>query len=125
MRLLLDTHVLLWWLEDDPKLPPEARAAIASKDNVVVVSAATIWELVIKRGLRKIDLPDNWYQVFVGEPFQHLPISWDHSREVESLPALHRDPFDRMLIAQARVEKLTLVTQDANILRYEVSVLRT
>lgn len=125
MKLLLDTHVLLWWLADDARLSGPARSAIADPNNVVSVSAVSLWEIVIKRGLGKLEVPDDWYAALADEAFQQLPVSWRHAREVESLPELHRDPFDRMLIAQSRVEGLTLATHDENILRYDLSTLKS
>ncbi|MBM4353700.1 MAG: type II toxin-antitoxin system VapC family toxin [Deltaproteobacteria bacterium] len=124
MKLLLDTHVLLWWLADSRKLSKEVKRAIADPGNVVTVSAATIWEIAIKRTLGKLTIPDNWYEVLAEEPFQRLPIHWHHAREAQELPDHHRDPFDRMLVAQARSEGLVLATHDERILAYDVTVLR-
>ncbi len=125
MNLLLDTHVLLWWLADDSRLSHDAKKAISDPDNIASVSAVTIWEIVVKKGLGKLALPDDWYEAIADEPFQRLPITWEHSRKVADLPELHRDPFDRMLIAQTIVEDLVLVTGDEQVLRYDVSVLNT
>ena len=123
MNLLLDTHVLLWWLADDSRLSRDTKKAISDPDNIVSVSAVTIWEIVIKKSLRKLAIPDEWYDAIADEPFVRLPITWEHSRKVADLPELHRDPFDRLLVAQAIVENLVLVTGDEKVLRYDVSVL--
>jgi PIN domain nuclease of toxin-antitoxin system len=123
MRLLLDTHVVLWWLDDSPVLSVRARDAIAAETNIVYVSAATLWEIVIKRALGKLELPNDWTEVLAAEQFQRLSVSWDHALEVGRLPNLHRDPFDRILVAQALVEGLTFVTGDALLDGYGVPVI--
>lgn len=124
MRLLLDTNVLLWWLDDAPRLSAEARAAIATPRNVAYVSAVTAWEITIKRALGKLEIPENWCDLVMAEPFRRLAITWEHAVDVGSLPDLHRDPFDRLLVAQARVEGLVLVTGDDVVMRYAVKALR-
>ncbi|MBI4817801.1 MAG: type II toxin-antitoxin system VapC family toxin [Deltaproteobacteria bacterium] len=121
MNLLLDTHFLLWWLDDAKALSPKARKLIASTDNLVFISAVSVWELRIKEALGKIELPRKFGAVLDEQPFEHLSITVSHSNSVRSLPAHHRDPFDRMLIAQARVESLTLVTHDEVVQRYDVA----
>jgi len=124
MRLLLDTHVLLWWMDDAPQLNGEARAAIASPRNLVYTSAVTAWEIVIKRSLGKLEIPENWAEVAITDSFRRLPVTWEHALEVAALPDLHRDPFDRLLVAQARVEGLVLVTGDEFITRYDIRTLK-
>ena len=121
MRLLLDTHILLWWLSESPELDPALRNAIASPENLVYVSAVSIWEIEIKRALRKLQVPRNWVAAVAEESFRKLPITWEHAAHLSKLPPFHRDPFDRMLVAQAMIEKLTLVTADATVRRYGVS----
>lgn len=123
MNLLLDTHVLLWWLSDDPKLGDEARGAISVADNIVYVSAVSLWEIAIKHGIGKLQLPENFDDALADQGFLELPLKWEHSRRNRALPWLHRDPFDRMLIAQALAESLTLVTADREIQRYDVQCL--
>jgi len=123
--LLLDTHVLLWWLDDAPVLSADVRAAIGDPENLVYVSAATVWEMTIKRALGKLDLPAEWAEVLAGEPFRRLSITWEHALKVEELPDVHRDPFDRMLVAQSLVEDLVLVTHDDVLTQYDVSTLTT
>ena len=123
MSYLLDTHALLWWLADDPALSPGAREIIAEGSNRVCVSAATIWEIAIKEALGKLEIPQD-FRVILGEQgFEALPITWDHAFEVTHLPDHHRDPFDRLLIAQCRVEEMTFISQDAVARRYDVRVL--
>ena len=123
MNLLLDTHVLLWWLSDDSALGTEARAAIANPETEVFVSAASAWEIAIKVGLGKLDAPDDLEAALVANSFQPLPIEVAHALAADRLPEHHRDPFDRMLIAQAMVEGLTLVTHDRAFGAYEVALL--
>lgn len=123
MRLLLDTHVLLWWLSAQ-RFRAKATAAIASDDSDVWVSAATVWEMSIKAGMGRLAVPDDLSHQLTHHRFDILPIGLPHALAVRSLPPHHADPFDRMLVAQAQVENLTLVTRDANIRRYEVPVIR-
>jgi PIN domain nuclease of toxin-antitoxin system len=123
MRLLLDTHVLLWWREDSPRLSGRARAEITEAANEVLVSVATLWEIVIKRALGKLIFPDDLEAVVREESFQVIGIGFQHLRQMELLPDLHRDPFDRMLIAQALTEGAPLVTNDRALLAYGVPTL--
>jgi PIN domain nuclease of toxin-antitoxin system len=120
MRLLLDTHAFLWWNARDTRLPESHRAAIGLTDNIVFVSTVTVWEIAIKRASGKLifNLPIG--KAIVGHGFVELPISVAHAEWAGSLPLLHRDPFDRLLVAQAHMEGLTLVTVDEQILRYQV-----
>ena len=122
-RLLLDTHVLLWWLADDEALGMQTRALIADTRNEVLVSAATVWEMSIKRAKGLLDAPDEMDDVVAGEGFSALPISLRHAQQAGALPDLHRDPFDRMLIAQAQSEGLELLTVDAVIPQYGIRCL--
>ena len=123
MNLLLDTRVFLWWLDDPLKIAQEAALAVRNQDNLVYVSAATIWEIVIKQSLGKLDAPHDLDAVLRGCQFESLPIKLEHVQLIRSLPLIHRDPFDRMLIAQAKTDNLTLVTRDSNILKYPVNCL--
>lgn len=122
MRLLLDTHVLLWWLSDDPVLGPEARRAIAAAD-LAMVSTASVWEISLKRGLGKLDAPADLGDQIERHRFGVLPVHLDHAIRVGALPLLHRDPFDRMLVAQAQSEGLTVVTADPVLAGYGVETL--
>lgn len=123
MNLLLDTHVLLWWLRNDPMLKDETREVIEASDNMVVVSAVTVWEMVIKQALGKLEVPARFYEGLQDEPFATMPMTAEHAVAVRTLPLHHRDPFDRMLVAQAQVEGLTLITRDRHIQQYDVSCL--
>lgn len=123
MRLLLDTHVLVWWRDDSPHLSERAKAEITDSINEILVSTATLWEIVIKRALGKLVFPEDLEDVLQEESFGLIPISFQHLRRVELLPKLHRDPFDRMLIAQALTEGAPLVTNDHVLLAYGVPTL--
>lgn len=120
MTLLLDTRVFLWWLDDPEQLSRAAREAIGDGGNTVYVSAAAIWEIIIKKALNKLQAPDDIEAAMAANRFLSLPIAVPHALAVQSLPAIHRDPFDRMLIAQAKHEGFKLVSRDANIVLYDV-----
>ena len=120
-RLLLDTHALLWWLADDARLGRSARRAIA--DNETFASAVSGWEIAIKRALGKLQAPGDLEGHVEAEGFKPLPITFRHTERLDALPRLHDDPFDRLLVAQARTEGLVLVTNDARIRRYDVQTL--
>jgi PIN domain nuclease of toxin-antitoxin system len=124
VNLLLDTHVLLWWLDDHPALSRQAREAIEDGENLVFVSAATVWEIRIKQAIGKLAIPANFKAVLDAEPFVYLDITVDHAHAVIDLPMHHRDPFDRMLIAQAISERLTLLTHDERFRSYGVSLIQ-
>ena len=127
MTLLLDTHVLLWWLDDNPRLGARARAAIADSDNTVWVSSATAWEIAIKTGLGRLEMSEPPEEALPREiergGFRPLAISVEHALAVRTLPHHHRDPFDRLLIAQAMAEDLRLVTADRAFADYDVSLI--
>jgi len=123
MNLLLDTHALLWWLSDDPTLSSAARDAIAEPGNPVYVSAVSIWEMRIKEAIGKLSLPSDFADVLTAQPFADLPMTAVHAHAVADLPMHHRDPFDRMLIAQAAVESLVVVTRDGAFESYGVELL--
>ncbi len=121
MRLLLDTHVALWALLDDARLPERARELIADEDNAVHVSAASVWEIAIKHSLHRGDMPLSgaaalrWFR---RAGYTLLDIKAEHAAAVEKLPPHHADPFDRLLVAQALTEPLRLVTHDETVARY-------
>ena len=123
-RLLLDTHVWLWWQADDPRLGTESRQLI-QRASEVRFSAVSAWEIAIKVGLGKLQLPEG---AGVGAALEEsgfvaLPVDIEHAEDVRRLPDLHRDPFDRMLVAQARIEGLTLVTADRQMAAYGIQVI--
>jgi PIN domain nuclease of toxin-antitoxin system len=117
LNLLLDSNVLLWWLADSPRLSGDARKMIMSSP-IVYVSAATTWEIEIKRAIGKLKAPENLEEVLSANHFVHLPITVAHSVAAAKLPRHHGDPFDRMLIAQAVLESLTLLTGDRRMKDY-------
>ncbi len=126
MRLLLDTHVALWAITDDRRLPGPARAMIASAANTVHVSVVSVWEIAIKHARYPRDMPVSardaltWFR---ESGYLMLDVTSDHAAQVESLPDLHADPFDRMLVAQAVAEPLRLLTRDAAIARYSDTII--
>jgi PIN domain nuclease of toxin-antitoxin system len=123
LRLLLDAHVLLWWLSSSPRLPKSVRAAIETCD-VAYVSAATVWEIAIKVAAQKLVFRGDMEEQLALNNFHPLPISVIHALWAAKLPRHHADPFDRMLVAQAAFESLTLVTADPQLAVYGVPILR-
>lgn len=127
VRLLLDTHAFLWAAAEPGQLHVQAREAIEDRDNEIFVSAAAAWEIAIKVALGKLTVPSDpavWFPARVHSlGFQQLDISATHALAVMSLPNIHNDPFDRMMIAQAQIEGLTFVTRDSNNVRYSVNLL--
>ncbi len=121
-RLLLDTHVLLWWLVGSPELSSELRETIDTELEVYV-SSASVWELSIKKASGKLTLPDDLTDWIRRGGLSELPITLQHGDLAGRLPLIHRDPFDRMLVAQALAERLTLVTHDRLIQKYDVQIL--
>jgi len=124
MRVLLDTHALLWWLTDDPNLGESAREVIADPDSVVFVSAASLWEISVKSAAGRIDTGDvNLPEEVATGGFLDLPINSRHAWQAGQLPRHHGDPFDRLLAAQALGERLVCVTRDPTFAEYGVPVL--
>lgn len=126
MRFLLDTHVFLWWITDDTQLSSRAREIIGQGENQIFFSAASAWEIAIKSGLGKLILPAS-PTVFISEQmalnhFDPLPVTISHALGVFALPDHHRDPFDRLLVTQARMENMPIITADPLIARYEVEI---
>lgn len=125
MRLLLDTHALLWFQAGDRRLSRAARAAIEAADAELLVSAATVWEMAIKASLGRLRLPDS-VEHYVAEKVRQgygtLGVSWEHAARVARLPWHHRDPFDRLLAAQALTERCPVVTRDRVFRKYGVDV---
>ena len=126
MNLLLDTHVALWAITDSPRLAPKARDLIANPANTVWVSVASLWEITIKHSLGRGDMPVSGAQAkawFEQSGYQLLNIEAPHVLGVAELPALHNDPFDRLLVAQAMAEPLRLITHDAQVARYSDTII--
>ncbi len=124
MRVLLDTHVYLWWLLDSRRMPDSAAEVIADPSTIVCVSAASIWEASIKSALGRLDLDGIDLVAELGRNgFVELGVSASHGWSAGRLPAHHRDPFDRVLVAQARHEQLLLVTEDEALAQYDVLIL--
>lgn len=121
MRLLLDTQAILWWLLADSRLGPNSRKIIDSASEVVV-STVSAWEISIKRGLGKLPVPSDIFEQIESTGYRMMPVAFAHAVAVGDLPHHHRDPFDRMLVAQAQIEGLTIVTSDRWIQAYDVAV---
>lgn len=124
MRLLLDTHVLLWWLDDSPELSDEIKELLRT-EPAVHVSAVSPWEIAIKQSLGKIRGPEDLAERARDTQFSALPIGAGHGVRAGRLPQHHRDPFDRLLIAQAQIEGMTLATRDKWMQQYDVQILPT
>jgi PIN domain nuclease of toxin-antitoxin system len=127
VRLLLDTHALLWWFSDDPALPTSTRKLIVQPDSSVFVSAVSAWEVATKFRLGRLPSASDLVQDFGGylerEKFLGLPVTYDHGLRAGMLPGPHQDPFDRMLIAQALEERLPIITADPLFSKYPVEVI--
>ncbi|MEW5920436.1 MAG: type II toxin-antitoxin system VapC family toxin [Bacillota bacterium] len=127
MKVLLDTHTFLWWISDNPQLSDEARKLISNGENILFLSAASGWEIAIKTGLGKLTLPADITSFIMGQMHLNsitpLPVELNHALHVYTLPKLHRDPFDRILIAQAQVESLSILTADPQFAAYQVKVI--
>jgi PIN domain nuclease of toxin-antitoxin system len=122
LKLLLDTHILLWWLDADPQLSKEAVRLIREPENTIFVSAVSLWEIWLKQSLGKLRLPANFLERLAAESFESLPLTAAHTARIGSMEWVHRDPFDRMLIAQAEAENLLLLTADEILAGYGAAV---
>lgn len=126
MRALLDTHAFVWWNDGDPRLSDLARETIRSSGNEILLSAVTAWEIAIKSGKGLLRLPEPPADYVLSrmalDAMQPLPVEMTHALQVASLPRHHNDPFDRLLIAQAQVEGVPILTSDPNIARYDVDI---
>lgn len=123
MNLLLDTQILLWWLGDSDQLSPLAVESISEPMNVCFVSAVTVWEIQIKREIGKLKIPESFVTEIIRQGFRELPVRWNHALALFRLPPIHRDPFDRLLVAQAVTDDLTLISADQYITQYDVRIL--
>jgi len=127
MKALLDTHIFLWWIADDPRLPSSVKEIIADGRNELFFSAASCWEIAIKLQLGRISLPEK-PDIFIADQLsknaiRSLPIQASHALYVFNLPPLHRDPFDRIIVAQAKLEKLPVITSDPLIRQYKINII--
>ncbi len=123
MKILLDTHVLVWALSSPERIKPKVQDLLVDTDNIVFVSIASLWELQIKKSLNKISLPDDFISQLQENGFELLDINYKHIAKLDELPLIHRDPFDRMLVAQTIHENLSLVTNDLEIMKYNVKII--
>lgn len=123
MNLFLDTHVLLWWLDDNPLLSKQAKKYIADVDNIIFISAVVIWEIRVKEALGKLEIAPDFFNIVKQQGFEILSITAQHANKVGDIPMHHRDPFDRMLIAQAIEESLTIVTHDRAFKAYKIPII--
>ena len=126
MNILVDTHVLIWWLNDTKRLGRNASAMLSDPANALWMSAVSIWEISIKTALGLLDFqltPERGVELLLEQGFRSLPIGFDHALAVRHLPLHHKDPFDRMLVAQAQCERLTLLSADPKIRAYDVPLL--
>lgn len=123
MRLLLDTHIALWWLNDPHKLTDQSLAAFADEPNELLLSAASVWEAAIKEALGGLRIPTPFLEAAESTGLIEVPIRARHAVKAASLPPFHRDPFDRMLVAQALLEGLVLVTRDPLVRQYDVATM--
>ncbi len=123
MKLLLDTHAAIWWLSDDCRLGASAVEQLRDDANQVLLSAVVVWEAAIKRAIGKLETPGDLAATLLGAGVLPLPIELDHAVAAGELPHHHRDPFDRMLVAQATLEGATLVSSDAAMRAYDVPIL--
>lgn len=120
MSYILDTHVLLWWLDDPKLLSAKANNILTNIMNIVYISCVSTWEIVIKQSLGKLKVPKEIFEVIEKENFFELPISIEHPECLSTLPDYHKDPFDRLLISQAVVEKAKIITNDKMIIKYPI-----
>jgi len=122
VKLLLDTHAALWWLADDDRIGQEVIRHLTDDTNQVLISAVVVWEVAIKRSLGKLDAPEDLAPTLLGAGAQPLPVTPEHAAAVEKLPWRHRDPFDRMLVAQALTEDAAIVSRDEPLSEYGVTI---
>lgn len=124
MRYLLDTHVILWWLTEPEKIHTKAQKIIRDRSNEILVSSASFWEIAIKKSIGRLTLPHNLLETVAIEGFKILPIMPEECIGVADLPLLHSDPFDRLLVLQAKLYDLVIITRDAKIAEYPTVTLR-
>jgi PIN domain nuclease of toxin-antitoxin system len=123
MRVLLDTHTLIWGLCEPDRLNVKTKELLTNIDNIIFVSIASLWELQIKKSLNKITLPDNFTSQLQENGYELLNITHEHISKLDTIPMIHRDPFDRMLISQCIYENIPLVTKDTEIIKYNIQTI--
>lgn len=124
MRYLLDTHVFIWAMEKKKRLPESIKNEITNPDNIIFISVATVWEIIIKSAKKKLKTPKDIKGDIAASNFQLLSIEVEHVLGIKELPGIHKDPFDRILISQAKIENLTLITSDEKIWKYKTPLIR-
>jgi PIN domain nuclease of toxin-antitoxin system len=123
MNIVLDTHICLWWLDDSPEMKAEVRRILSNENNIVIVSAVVIWEIRIKQAIGKLAIPPDFFEVLNSQGFEFIPITPNDAYAVSDLPLHHRDPFDRMLIAQSISGGFTILTHDIQFSKYDVPII--
>ncbi len=123
MTFLLDTHIILWWLSDSSELKIPTKKIIQNRDNRILVSAASFWEINIKSSIGKLSIDKQYSKILMNGGFEFLEIKLSHTMRILDLPPIHSDPFDRMLVAQAMEENIKLITRDKLILKYPLNYL--
>ncbi|MGL5941208.1 MAG: type II toxin-antitoxin system VapC family toxin [Waterburya sp.] len=124
MKFLLDTHSLLWTVFEPDKLSTEAQEIIVDQQNIICVSLISLWEISIKQNIGRLDIPKEFFEIVTTGGFEMLPLSIAQIEQYQKLPLHHRDPFDRMLIVQAKEQKLILITRDSEISKYDIKLLK-
>jgi PIN domain nuclease of toxin-antitoxin system len=124
MKFLLDTHALLWTIFEPDKLSIQAQEIIANQNHIICVSLLSLWEISIKQNIGRLDIPKEFFEVVTTGGFEMLPVTLTQIEQYRKLPLHHRDPFDRMLVVQARQQKLILLTRDLEISKYDVQIIK-
>ena len=124
MKFLLDTHTLLWAIFEPEKLSTEAKKIISDQNNIICVSLISLWEISIKQNIGRLEIPKDFFEVVATGGFEILSLTIDQIKQYRTLPLHHRDPFDRMLVVQARQQKLILITRDSEISKYDVKIVK-
>lgn len=124
MKFLLDTHSLLWTVFEPDKLSTEAQEIIVDHNNIICVSLISLWEISIKQNIGRLDIPKEFFEVVSKGGFEMLGLTMEQIKKYRTLPLHHRDPFDRMLIVQARQQKLIFITRDSEISKYDVEIIK-
>lgn len=124
MSYLLDTHIILWWLTDLKEIAPKASKIISNKENNIFISSVSLWEMAIKKSLGRLTLPRNIIEILQTENFQIIPMGYEEALGISDLPQIHQDPFDRMLVMQAKLHNCVLITRDKNVMKYPVETIK-